>query len=35
MVNITKENYETNSVEVIADKFDELWLNESHVFNNN
>ena len=31
MVNITKETYENNAIEVIAHKFDELWLNESHV----
>ena len=29
MVNITKENYETNGIEVIPDTFDELWLDES------
>ena len=31
MVNITKETYENNGIEVIADKFGELWLNERHV----
>ena len=31
MVNITKENYENNGIEVITDKSDELWLNERHV----
>ena len=31
MINITKENYEANGIEVITDKFDELWLNERHV----
>ena len=31
MVNITKETYEANSIEVITDKLDELWLNERHV----
>ena len=31
MVNITKETYENNDIEVIADKFGELWLNERHV----
>ena len=31
MVNITKENYETNGIEVITDKIGELWLNERHV----
>ena len=27
MVNITKETYEANGIEVITDKIDELWLN--------
>ena len=31
MVNITKETYENNEIEVITDKFGELWLNERHV----
>ena len=31
MVNITKENYETNGIEVITDKLGALWLNERHV----
>ena len=31
MVNITKETYENNGIEVITDKFGELWLNERHV----
>ena len=31
MVNITKETYENNGIEVITDKSDELWLNERHV----
>ena len=31
MVNITKENYETNGIEVITDKIGESWLNERHV----
>ena len=31
MVNITKEQYENNEIEVITDKFGELWLNERHV----
>ena len=31
MVNITKEKYENNGIEVITDKFGELWLNERHV----
>ena len=31
MVNITKEEYEVSSIEVITDKFGELWLNERHV----
>ena len=31
MVDITKETYENNGIEVIADKFGELWLNERHV----
>ena len=31
MVNITKETYENNGIEVKIDKFDTLWLNEKHV----
>ena len=31
MVNITKETYENNGLEVIADKFSKLWLNERHI----
>ena len=31
MVNITKEKYEANGIEVITDKLGELWLNERHV----
>ena len=31
MVNITKETYENNDIEVITDKCGELWLNERHV----
>ena len=31
MVNITKEMYENNSIEVITDNLNTLWLNERHV----
>ena len=31
MGNITKETYEANGIEVIADKFGKLQLNERHV----
>ena len=31
MVNITKETYENNGIEVIIDKFGKLWLNGRHV----
>ena len=31
MVNITNEKYENNGIEVITDKFGDLWLNEKHV----
>ena len=31
MVNINKETYENNGIEVITDKLGELWLNERHV----
>ena len=27
MVNITKETYENNDIEVITDRFGKLWLN--------
>ena len=30
MVNITKETYENNDIEVITDRFGKLWLNEKH-----
>ena len=30
-VNITKETYENNNIEIIIDEFDKLWLNEKHV----
>ena len=30
MVNITKETYENNGIEVITDIFGKLWLNEWH-----
>ena len=30
MVNITKETYENNEIEVMTDKFGKLWLNERH-----
>ena len=30
-VNITKETYENNKIEVITDAFGKLWLNERHV----
>ena len=30
-VNITKETYKNNSIEVITDKISELWLNERYV----
>ena len=28
MANITRETYEANGIEVIADAFGKLWLNE-------
>ena len=31
MVNISKEKYENNEIEVITDKFGELLVNERHV----
>ena len=31
MVNITKETYENNDIEVITDNLNTLWLNEMHV----
>ena len=31
MAAITKEIYENNGIEVIADKLGKLWLNERHV----
>ena len=31
MVNITKETYENNGIQVITDKLGKLWLNERHV----
>ena len=31
MVNITKETYENNGIEVITNKLGGLWLNERHV----
>ena len=31
MANITKDTYEVNGLEVIADKFSKLWGNERHV----
>ena len=31
MVNITKEKYEANRIEVITDKLGELWLHERHL----
>ena len=31
MVNITKETYENDSIEVITDEFGKLWVNERHV----
>ena len=31
MANITRETYEADGIEVIADKFGKLWLNERHV----
>ena len=31
MANITRETYEANGIEVIADKVDKLWLNERRL----
>ena len=31
MVNITKETYENNDIEVITDNLSRLWLNEKHI----
>ena len=31
MVNITKETYENNDIEVITDNLNWLWLNEKHI----
>ena len=31
MVNVTKEIYEANCIEVITDKLGELWLNEKYL----
>ena len=31
IANITRETYEANGIEAIADKLGELWLNERHV----
>ena len=31
MVNVTKEMYEKNGIEVITDNLNRLWLNERHV----
>ena len=31
MANITKETYEANGIEVIADEFGKLWLNKIHI----
>ena len=31
MVNITKETYEVNGIEVMTDEFEKLWLHERHV----
>ena len=31
MINIIKQTYETNDIEVITDELGELWLNERHV----
>ena len=31
MLNITKETYENNAIQVITDKLGKLWLNERHV----
>ena len=31
MVNITKQTYENNDIEVITDNLNRLWLNEKHI----
>ena len=31
MVNITKETREENDIEVIVDKYGDLWLNKKHL----
>ena len=31
MVNITKETYENNDIEVITDNLNRLWLNQKHI----
>ena len=31
MVNITKEMYGNNSIEVTTDNLNTLWLNEKHI----
>ena len=31
MVDIGKETYENNDIEVIVDGIDTLWLNEKHI----
>ena len=31
MVNITKETYENNDIEIITDNLNRLWLNEKHI----
>ena len=31
MASFTRETYEANDIEVIADKLGKLWLNERHV----
>ena len=31
MINITKEMYENNGIEVIKDNLNTLWLNEKHI----
>ena len=31
MASITRETYEANGIEVIADRLGKLWLNERHV----
>ena len=31
MVNVTKETYKNNDIEVITDNLNRLWLNEKHI----